>query len=503
MNMNSSMKIASRPATLALVVLALLALPARAENPDDPSGAPYQGFYLGGNVGLSSGEIDAESIRRHLARSGLTMTSIETDEHGVGFKLLGGYRFHKHFALEAGFFDLNELGFTASTSPPGTMTGIMAVRGVSLDPVLMIPFAPRLSSLLRAGVNYHETETDYSASGSVSAPADRTLRSTKYKYGAGLQYDLSAPFSMRFEAEHYRIDDAVGNDGDMQLFSLGLVYRFLTARAPAPAHVAAPPPAVVAYREPVLVVVPAPRTEEYCSILDIAFEINADEIQREEKERLAVVGTFLEKYPQATAVIEGHTDDIGTAEDNLALSQRRAESVVAYLVETFRIADGRLQAVGYGESRPLVDNDTEEGKRLNRRIGAVIACAQDIEGLTVAPARLTMALDMEFETNRAEVKPQYHDELARLARFLKANPAVTATVEGHTANLQGTPEQGMALSQARAQSVVRYLTDRLDVPQQQLSAEGFGRTRRFAYNTTAEGQRDNRRVNIILNYPRR
>lgn len=493
-------------APLALALLTALPLSAAAEHGDESYGVVSRGAYMGGNLGWAAGEVDQASIAGHLARSGLTMTAIDAEESGTGAKLFGGYRFHKYFALEAGFFDLDELGFTATTSPPGTLTGRMTVQGLNMDPVLMIPVAHRLLTLLRVGVNYHEADTTYAATGSVSPPPDRKLRSTKYKYGAGLQYDLSAPFSVRVEAEHYRIDDAVGNDGDMQLFSLGLIYHFWTKPAPAPRQVAAPPPPpppVVAYREPVLIVVPAARTEEYCSILDIAFEINLVEIQREEKERLAVVGTFLQKYPKATAVIEGHTDDIGSDEDNLTLSQRRAESVVAYLVDTFRIAPSRLQAVGYGETRPLVDNDSEEGKRLNRRIGAVIACAQDIEGLTVMPARLTMAMDMEFDLNQADVRPRYHDELAKVARFLKANPAVTATVEGHTANLQGSPEQGMALSQARAQSVATYLVTRFDVPQGQLSAEGFGRTRRFAYNTSVEGRKENRRVNIILNYPRR
>ena len=55
----------------------------------------------------------------------------------------------------------------------------------------------------------------------------------------------------------------------------------------------------------------ATRTEEYCSILDIQFEIDQDDIQREEKERLSVLGTFMDKYPDSTALIEGHTDNVG------------------------------------------------------------------------------------------------------------------------------------------------------------------------------------------------
>ncbi len=53
--------------------------------------------------------------------------------------------------------------------------------------------------------------------------------------------------------------------------------------------------------------VPEPvQTERYCSILDIEFEINNDEMQREEKDKLKVLGVFLTKYPNTTAVIEGH-----------------------------------------------------------------------------------------------------------------------------------------------------------------------------------------------------
>jgi OmpA-OmpF porin, OOP family len=177
--------------------------------------------------------------------------------------------------------------------------------------------------------------------------------------------------------------------------------------------------------------------------------------------------------------------------------------VVSYLVENFRIAPSRLTSVGYGELRPIADNRTGEGKRRNRRINAVIACATDIEGLTVKPARLTMALMIEFDQNRAEVRPQYRADLQRVANFLKANPSVTATVEGHTGNLQGTPQLAMEISQRRAENVVNYLVDEMGIERRRLSAEGFGRTRRFAYNTSAEGQQENRRVNIIINYPTR
>lgn len=252
---------------------------------------------------------------------------------------------------------------------------------------------------------------------------------------------------------------------------------------------------------PVRVVVPVPvRTELYCGILDFQYEIDQDDIQREEKEKLAAVGAFLTQYPDSTALIEGHTDNVGAAEYNMALSQRRADNVVRYLIENSHIAPARLTAVGYGDSRPLVSNDSEFGKRMNRRIDAVIACATDVAGLTVIPARLTMAMVIEFDRNQAEVKPEYSGDLGKVAEFMQAHPSVTATVEGHTGNLQGTPELAMEISQRRAQNVVNSLVDNFGVARSRLAAEGFGQTRRYAYNTSLEGQQENRRVNVIFNF---
>ena len=111
-----------------------------------------------------------------------------------------------------------------------------------------------------------------------------------------------------------------------------------------------------------------------------------------------------------------------------------------------------------------------------------------------------MAMDMEFDTNRAEVRPQYRDELRKVANFMKANPRVVATVEGHTSNQSGTVAQAMQLSQRRAENVVQAMTQ-FGVDRSRLFAAGFGGTRRFAYNTSVEGQQENRRVNIILDFP--
>ena len=170
-----------------------------------------------------------------------------------------------------------------------------------------------------------------------------------------------------------------------------------------------------------------------------------------------------------------------------------------YLVDNLHISHGRLTAVGYGDTRPVADNSSEEGKRLNRRIGAVIACVTDVAGLTVFRPGSPWPCG-EFDQNKADLKPRHDEALRKVANFMDTHPSVTATVEGHTGNLLASPEMKMQISQQRAQNVVNYLVDNLGISRSRLTAEGFGQTRRVAYNTSLEGRRENRRVNIIFDY---
>jgi outer membrane protein OmpA-like peptidoglycan-associated protein len=80
---------------------------------------------------------------------------------------------------------------------------------------------------------------------------------------------------------------------------------------------------------------------------------------------------LLQDNPRMHIQINGHTDDVGTAADNLLLSERRAEAVFRFLVEN-GVSSQRLQYAGFGESRPLVPNDTPENRDRNRRTEFVV-----------------------------------------------------------------------------------------------------------------------------------
>jgi len=88
---------------------------------------------------------------------------------------------------------------------------------------------------------------------------------------------------------------------------------------------------------------------------------------------LAKVCEALKEYPDSHVTVEGHTDSRGSEETNQKLSTERAEAVREYLLATGGIDGARITAVGYGETKPIASNDTEEGRRKNRRIDVVIS----------------------------------------------------------------------------------------------------------------------------------
>lgn len=86
---------------------------------------------------------------------------------------------------------------------------------------------------------------------------------------------------------------------------------------------------------------------------------------------LSQIAKVLQENPKLELIIEGHTDNVGGAQFNLELSRKRAEAVKRWLVDKAGISEVRLTTVGYGLSRPIADNSTEEGRAKNRRVELV------------------------------------------------------------------------------------------------------------------------------------
>jgi OOP family OmpA-OmpF porin len=113
-------------------------------------------------------------------------------------------------------------------------------------------------------------------------------------------------------------------------------------------------------------------TEDVSIKLNVQFANNSNAITESYRQEIEKVANFMQQYPDTTVVIEGHTDDRGAASYNQQLSQKRAAAVMQYLVDTFSVESSRLSAVGKGESTPIADNNTAEGRSTNRRVQAEI-----------------------------------------------------------------------------------------------------------------------------------
>ena len=347
------------------------------------------GYYYGGlSIGQSRAKIDEARITASLLGSGLTTTSMSRDESDPAFKLFGGYQFNRNFALEAGYFNLGKFGFTSTTVPTGTLDGRIKLQGVNLDLVGTLPLTERLSAIARVGGQYASARDTFRGSGAVQVlnpnPSEKGFN---YKAGVGLQYELSPSFLVRAEAERYRINDAVGNRGDVNLYSVSLVFPFgrtptaaPRAMAAAPAYVAPapvapppPPPPVVAAAPPAPLVAAPVARRRVSFAADSLFTFDRSVVGPEGRTALDKFAQELRGTEFDVVTVEGHTDRLGSTAYNQRLSTQRAEAVKAYLVSAGGLAAAKVSAAGKGESAPVTKPEECKG---NKQSPKLIACLQ-------------------------------------------------------------------------------------------------------------------------------
>ncbi len=364
------MKLARASGRMSLVALAVIASPFAV--------ADDSGWYVGGNVGQSKAKIDDARITSGLLGGGFTTTSMTDDNRDTGYKLFGGYQFNKNFAIEGGYVNLGSFGFTSTTVPAGSLHGNIKLEGVNLDLVGILPITERFSAFGRVGLFYADAKDTFNGTGLVNVTTPNPSKSdVNYKAGLGLQYAFNDSLGMRLEAERYRVNDAVGNRGDIDLLSVGLVYRF-GEKKPAPAPRAEPKPvAVAAAPEPVPVVVapppPAPKPKKVTFTADSLFGFDKSAVKPEGKQALDKFAGDLKGTNFDVITVTGHTDRIGTHAYNEKLSLRRAEAVKAYLVTSASIPADKIATKGIDGSEPVTKPGECKGEKATKKL---IACLQ-------------------------------------------------------------------------------------------------------------------------------
>ncbi|MCY7371203.1 MAG: OmpA family protein [Polaromonas sp.] len=372
------MKLATIPGSLSLLALAAMVSPYAL--------ADDLGWYGGANIGRSAATIDDARITSGLASRGLGTSSISDRDSSTGFKLYGGYQFNRNLALEAGYFDLGKFGYTANTIPAGTLDGNIKLKGFNLDAVGILPITDRFSALGRVGLNYAQARDSFTGTGAVNvANPNPSERGTNYKLGLGLQYAFTQALGMRAEVERYRVNDAVGNKGHVDLFSVGLVYRFggkeqqpaARAYVPEPLPVAAapaPPPAAVPAAAPVPAPAPPPaRVPSKVSFsADSLFDFDKSDVKPLGRQSLDKFAADLKGSQYESVMVTGHTDRIGSRAYNQKLSERRAEAVRAYLTGSAGIASSKITAKGVDGANPVTKPGDCKGSKPTAKLKACL-----------------------------------------------------------------------------------------------------------------------------------
>ena len=110
----------------------------------------------------------------------------------------------------------------------------------------------------------------------------------------------------------------------------------------------------------------------------ILFDVDKSTLRPEAQTNLEKLAVILNKYSDTDVLIEGHTDETGPEEYNLDLSDRRAQSVAGYLTTNDVLAT-RFTIMGYGETQPIADNSTAEGRQANRRVELAIMANEKLK----------------------------------------------------------------------------------------------------------------------------
>ena len=300
----------------------------------------YEGAFIGGGLGWSRYQ---------------NLTDLSTDQSGierdaVSSRLMAGYTFNQFVGLEAGY---NWLGHANVDSQTWRTDG----WNVSVLP--RYPLTKDISLLGELGVmRWYGTNDSKAVTDNGYAPV----------YGVGAAYRLSDALDLQ---ARYRYVDEIGSieTGRSDVHNFGLEIAYYPTRSSTPAPVAKPAPA------PVVEPAPAPQevveTKRFTLTSDVLFDFGKATLKPEGQAALTKLYNQINSLEMKDhqTVVYGYTDRIGSDAANQALSQKRAQSVAAYLTSK-GIPANNISAVGRGESSPVTGTSCNSVK--NRK--ALIVC---------------------------------------------------------------------------------------------------------------------------------
>lgn len=366
-----------RAAVGAVLMMAMTLGSARAQTAADHVGE----WYVGGDLGYSW-------LKPHDVNGDYRAD----DTTSSGYRLLLGKQLWQDWSLEAFYANPGKAGIASQNANVGHLGTLgYKVFGAGTE------WTPLLGG---RGATFYPVFKGGLAATSNSASTS-TIRYDKL-HGVGFYFGAAGVWQF---AEHWRAQlELTSYDKDERMLTAGVRYLFGAGKvaAPVPVVAAAPvaaPPAPVVEPEPAPAPLPPPAPPappadddqdgvpnttdkcpttpandkvdaEGCSLtirLQVYFDNDSGKLKPESTAELERVVAFMQAVPTAAGELQGHTDSVGKDSYNLALSQKRAESVKAWMVDK-GIDPSRITAKGYGESQPVASNDTAEGRAENRRV---------------------------------------------------------------------------------------------------------------------------------------
>jgi OOP family OmpA-OmpF porin len=378
---------------------------------------------------------------------GYTFDGMQHVETRPEYGIRGGYNFTDHFGVEA------VLGFVATEFTKNGGNGDVNLFNYRLDALYHFMPENRLVPYVAAGFG--------GLTANLPHQKDRTRGA--FNYGAGLKYFLTDSLALRGDVRNLVFNESIANENHKLFnyeYNAGVDFVFGGAK-PAPAPVIEPPPA------------PAPAPPAAPSA-----KLNANPTSVTMGQ-----GTTLNWSSQnaTNCVIQPGIGPVPTAGSKSVTPSRDTDYTL--------VCDGAggqatsLAAVNVVQPPPPAP------------VAAPAPAPKPVPVPAPAPAmeKLTIKLAVEFDNDKAVIKPEYHQEIGKVAEFLQKYPTVNGVIEGHTDNV-GNAAYNLKLSQRRADSVRKYLVEKYNIAPERLTAKGYGMTRPVASNKTAQGRHENRRV---------
>lgn len=390
--------------------------------------------------------VKAETFSLSPYIGGFTFIGKEHLETMPVYGLRAGYNFTKNVGVEAVF------DYVSTEGKENSGIGDVDVYNYHLD--ALYHFMPDSQLVPYVAAGFGGQSREYSGG--------RDTDRTSFNYGLGAKYFLSDALALRGDVRHLVLKDDGERFHNLE-YTAGLDFIFgggketpapVAAPEPAPAPVVAPPP-------------PAAPTDR--------LTVTPASVTKGDAVTLAWTSENATK-----CVIEPGVGPVPTS----GTMTVTPDSAASYTL----ICDG-----AGGTAKSLAKVDVVAPPPPAPAPAPVVVPPVVVPAPEPAKLCKPTVINIQFDTNKADVKPQYQDELKSLGEFLKEFPNAKGTIEGHTDNV-GDKAANMKLSQRRAESVRSYLIKNFGIAPERIKAVGYGPTKPVASNKSAAGKQQNRRI---------